>query len=126
MLPVPTSSALKLRSVVLHVTCTRAHKFILATTPSALGAGHDREYEIAREPRACIYIYKVDASIYACVLAIYLGFVTTPRVLHVMCLIISVSLISYSASLANSQKHGILSELHSFEEIFSADVNSIT
>ena len=37
---------------------------------------------------------------------------------HLIC-----SLLSSSASPANSQGQGILSELHSFEEIFSADVN---
>ena len=43
----------KLRSVVLHVTCTRARNFILATTPSTfLGAGRGREYVYCVRARA--------------------------------------------------------------------------
>ena len=59
-------SALKLRSVVLHVMCTRAHTrniLVLAIeTPTSRCA--------------------IRGPIWACVLAIGLGFCDTPRVLH--------------------------------------------
>ena len=52
--------------------------FEVATTPSALGAGRGREYEVN-----CVRVEILRGSICACVLAIHLGFVTMPRVLHV-------------------------------------------
>ena len=64
------------------MTCTRAHTSYSRPRPAPKGAGCVREYEIsiAREARAWIIL---RGCICACVLAIDVGFVTTPRVLQV-------------------------------------------
>ena len=64
-------TCLKLRSVVLHVTCTRGSSCIPST------------FELATTKLIARAWIVLRGRICACVLAIDLGFVTMPRVLHV-------------------------------------------
>ena len=73
--------ALKLRSVVLHVTCTRVCIIVLVTTPNAFFRRWASRAS-THASVACAWII-LRGCICAYVLAIDLGFVTMPRVLHV-------------------------------------------